>query len=178
MSKFTAPDPGKLLVNLIYSPSAQLLKFLEQIGDDFGVIDCTSKEFSFTETDYYEKEMGADLRRRLVCFQRLIERDRLGGIKRVAYAMEETFADERGQRTINIDPGLLTQENFILVSGKNYSHRLYLGQGVFAEVTLLFKQGSFRPLEWTYPFYQCPEVISFLNRVRERYRWQLKIHTT
>jgi hypothetical protein len=171
------PDPGKLLVNLIYSPTAQLVKFLEQVGDDFGVIDCTSREFSFTETDYYEKEMGADLRRRLVCFKQMVGRDGLVRLKLLAQDMEESFSNGRGQRTINADPGLLTLENFVLASGKNYSHRVYLGQGVFAEVTLVFKQGSFRSLAWTYPFYRRPEVISFLNRVRERYRWQLRIHT-
>lgn len=177
MSKIIDPDPVKLLVNLIYSSTAKLGKFLEQVGDDFGAIDCTSKEFPFSETDYYEKEMGPDLSRRLVCFKQMVGRDGLGRLKRVALTMEETFSNDRGQRTINIDPGLLTLENFVLASRKNFSHRLYLGEGVFAELTLVFKRGSFRPLEWTYPFYQRKEVIGFLNRVRERYRWQLRTHT-
>ena len=81
---------------------------------------------------------------------------------------------EEGKRKINIDPGYVSLERLILVTGKNYTHRIYLSKGIFADLTLIFNKGSFRPLEWTFKDYASPEIISMLNDVRERYKKQLR----
>ena len=80
---------------------------------------------------------------------------------------------EDGNRKINIDPGYISLERLILVTGKNYTHRIYLSKGIFADLTLIFNRASFRPLEWTFKDYASPEIISLFNGVRERYKRQL-----
>jgi hypothetical protein len=70
---------------------------------------------------------------------------------------------------VNLDPGLLTPENFILATGKNFSHRVYLGNGVFADLTLVYRNGGFHPLPWTYPDYASEEVRSLLRDLRREH---------
>jgi len=80
----------------------------------------------------------------------------------------------RGNRRINIDPGYISPERLILATGKNYIHRVYLTKGIYADLTLIFKKGSFRPLEWTYRDYADPEMIGYLNELREAYMEKLR----
>ena len=70
---------------------------------------------------------------------------------------------------MNLDPGLITAERLVLATGKNYSHRIYLGKGIFADLTLVFFKGTYRPLPWTYPDYQDPRTIGMFNKIREKY---------
>jgi len=81
---------------------------------------------------------------------------------------------KEGNRVINIDPGLITLENVVLVTGKNYSHRIYLRDGIFAEITLIFKNGKYRPLEWTFPDYGSDDIIEIFIKMREKYKDSLK----
>ncbi|HIC91403.1 MAG TPA: DUF4416 family protein, partial [Syntrophaceae bacterium] len=78
------------------------------------------------------------------------------------------------KRRVNIDPGYITPERLVLATGKNYSHRIYLRDGIYADLTLIFKKGSFRPLEWTYPDYATSQVIELMNAIRKRYISQLR----
>ena len=78
-----------------------------------------------------------------------------------------------GKRRFNLDPGLLTLGNFVLATGKNNAHRIYLAEGIFADLTLIFRSRSYRPLEWTYPDYADAELIGILNRLREMYKCRL-----
>ena len=79
-----------------------------------------------------------------------------------------------GNRRLNIDPGYISPERLILATGKNYVHRVYLKKGIYADLTLVFQKGSFRPLKWTYPDYAAPEIIGFFNEIRERYMVQIR----
>lgn len=174
MSKFSRPAPAQTVVNAIYSPELALDQLMEELIKVFGDINAMSREFSFTETEYYQSEMGPGLLRRLVSLGPAVEREELPRLKMIAWDLEKRFARDGGGRRVNLDPGYISLENFVLTSFKNFSHRIYLGQGVYGEVTLIFKQGSFQTLAWTYPFYRRDEVIGFLNRVRERFHWQLR----
>jgi hypothetical protein len=68
---------------------------------------------------------------------------------------------------------LLTLGNFVLATGKNNAHRIYLQDGIFADLTLIYRSGTYHPLEWTYPDYADNGLISILNRLREHYKWRL-----
>ncbi len=178
MRKLSLPSPAQLVVNLIYGPDLVLEEVMEELVKAYGDINAVSREFSFTETDYYQPEMGTELLRRLVSLGLPVERDELPRLKMTAWDLEKRFAlkvhPEEERRRVNVDLGYVSLENFVLASFKNFSHRIYMGQRVYAEVTLIYKQGSFQPLAWTYPFYRRDEVIGFLNRVRERFHWQGK----
>jgi hypothetical protein len=113
--------------------------------------------------------MGADLRRRLVSFQNLIAPDTLPEIKLATNALENACADEQEKRRINIDPGYIALAHVILATCKGFSHRPYLRDGVYADLTLIFRAQSFQALEWTFPDYGSAEIIDLLNTIRSNY---------
>ena len=87
--------------------------------------------------------------------------------------IEQTFA-QGARRRINIDPGYLLMERFVLATGKNFSHRIYIGDGIYADLTLMYQKGSFQTLPWTYPDYAAPEMHAFLMQVRRHYAADLR----
>jgi hypothetical protein len=104
-----------------------------------------------------------------VAFQQLVD------IKPITNRVEKQFLDPQGGRRINIDPGLLSMENLVLATGKNFTHRIYLQKGIFAEVTLLFQKGKFVTLPWTYPDYASEETTAILSHIRTQLGTDLNI---
>jgi len=88
-------------------------------------------------------------------------------------AIEERFS-KLGKRQVNIDPGYLTAFHLILGTGKSYAHRPYLRDGIYADLTLLYKDKNFQPLEWTYPDYAGEDLRGILEKIRRKYIQQLK----
>lgn len=140
----------------------------------FGEIDFISSRFPFDFTDYYTNEMGYPLFRHFITFEQLIPMTSLPDIKQTTNRIEEKFAAAAGNRRINIDPGYLCLEHVVLATTKAYSHRPYLREGIYADLTLLYRDKSFQPLEWTYPDYRQDEIISLFNQLRKRYVEDLK----
>ena len=173
MSQPRDPEPVKLLVS-IFSPKEELIqKVTNELTLRYGPVDWQSPALFFDRTRYYEKEMGWPLHRRFVSFERLISPDLIVSIKLESNELEGQYVQE-GKRLVNIDPGYISLERLVLATGKNYVHRIYLGRGIYADLTLVFKRGSFRPLEWTYPDYGDPKTIEMFNSLRKRYVEQLK----
>lgn len=173
MSRRKAPPPARLLLSVIYRDEEDFSRSLGRIAEQVGEVARASEAFPFDRTDYYAREMGAPLFRRFVLTARALSRDALATAKIAAEAIENEFS-VNGKRTVNIDPGLLTDENFVLATGKNYSHRIYLRDGVFADLTLVFEKGEYRPLPWTYPDYASPEIRAFLAGWRGEVREERK----
>jgi hypothetical protein len=140
----------------------------------YGPADFISEPFPFHFTDYYEREMGKDLWRRMVGFESLVSPEQMVAIKLWTNGVETRNFNERGGRRINLDPGYLAGSKFVLVTGKDYSHRLYLGEGIYGEITLIFQKGGFSPLPWTYPDYSSQPLLGIINLLRKRYLWQIK----
>ena len=169
MSLRKVPTPARLLVSAIYREEGRFRDALRGLVTLLGPVKRTSAPFPFDRTDYYEREMGAPLFRRFVVMERLAPRDALADAKLGAEDLEKELS-ENGMRTVNLDPGLLTEENFLLATGKNYSHRVYLRDGVFADLALEYRKGEYRPLPWTYPDLASDAIRSFLAEVREELR--------
>ncbi len=131
----------------------------------FGPMAWTGLVHPFEETAYYEREFGIGLQRTFCGFQNLVSQGRLVEAKLKAIELEREWSI-LGRRRLNIDPGLLTPERLVLATRKNFTHRIYLGSGVFADLTLIFQKGSFRPLPWSYPDYAASDSIAFWNGVR------------
>jgi hypothetical protein len=112
-----------------------------------------------------------------VAFKPLISQDELAGIKIATNRIENRLAED-GRRKINIDPGYLLPSRFILATGKDYSHRIYIGEQIYADLTLMFTKSGFKTLEWTYPDYASEQVFRFLGQVREKYFLDLKQNQT
>jgi len=178
--------PEKLVVGMIAAREDLFNSAAEKLISVFGEIDFTSGIVPFEHTGYYQKEFGSDLKKRFIAFSRLVSPGKLAGIKCLTNLIEkelsvkETDGDDSAEdnnnykRQINLDPGLLSSGKFVLATTKDQQHRIYLDQGIFAEVTLRYNQGTFRPNAWTYPDYLRQEYIDIFNRIRELYREQLK----
>ncbi len=134
----------------------------------YGSIDIEGPVMPFDWTSYYEAEFGKDLKRIFLTFSELVPQDALMGIKCNTCRLEQELGSG-GKRSVNIDPGILTAERLVLASGKDFPHRIYLGRGVYGDLTLVYQNGSFCPLPWTYPDYASQEIIDFWNRVRRSY---------
>lgn len=169
MSRRKMPSLAKLLVSVIYREEERFVESRERLSARFGAVERTSGRFPFDRTDYYEREMGAPLFRRFVVMKEPVPRDALASSKVRAEEVEVELSLS-GRRMVNLDPGLLTEENFILATGKNYGHRVYLRDGVFADLTLVYRKGEYLPLPWTYPDYASPAIRAFLAQVREGLR--------
>lgn len=145
----------------------------QELVAQFGPVDYESTLMAWEFTDYYSGELGENLSRKFVAFERLIDPERLAEVKLFTNQLEGRFSEE-GARRINLDPGYLDSAKLVLATTKDRDHRIYIGQGIFAEVTLHFRGKSFRAWEWTYPDYATPEYIAIFNQIRALYREQLK----
>lgn len=144
---------------------------LEQIA---GPVDIISPWLDFNFTDYYYQEMGSPLYRRVVAFKPLIEQEMLPQIKIATNGLEQAYLDGENRR-INIDPGYLLSSRFILATGKEFSHRIYIGRQIYADLTLIYTRQGFKTLEWTYPDYASKEMTGFLEKVRNKYLVDKKV---
>ena len=70
-------------------------------------------------------------------------------------------------RPLNLDPGYITPAKLVLASTKDHAHRIYLRDGIYAEVTLSFRGRKWQPLEWTYPDYRRDDYQRFFTECRE-----------
>ena len=168
------PQVVKLAMSLLFKEGKDFSAALLETDPQYGPVDFLSEPLPFNFTDYYEPEMGKGLWRRVASFGPLISPDQLPGVKIWTNALEDRFRNECGGRRVNIDPGYLTAAKFILATGKDYSHRMYLRDGIYGDLTLIFQKGVFTPLPWTYPDYGSQPLIGLLGILRNRYLWQLK----
>jgi hypothetical protein len=177
MSEPQSPDPVLLIVAAFSRHADALAWATRRLRADFGPILRASPEYDFDQTDYYEPTMGRGLRKCLLAFRDLIDPGGLADVKRRTNALEAELALSGAYpepRPLNLDPGLLTLGKFMLATTKDQHHRVYLREGIFAEVTLRYTGGEFEPWPWTYADYRLPLVRSFLKEVREYYYRQVR----
>ncbi|MFQ5812312.1 MAG: DUF4416 family protein [Anaerolineae bacterium] len=173
MGKIKEPLPVKLIASM-FTASGELLEEAQgKLSQKFGPIDYESELLPFDHTTYYAAEFRENLKRRFVAFEKLVPPGELAEIKLLTNALEMEWAVE-GNRRINIDPGYVSHSKLVLATTKNHAHRIYLGQGIYAEVTLHFRDGTFRAWPWTYPDYASPPLIAIFNQIRELYVKQLR----
>lgn len=167
------PRPAKLMMSVISGEDGIMMRAIEDLQSIYGEVDLLSDLLPFDFTRYYDEEMGVPLFRRFIAFKELVQREALADIKKRTNEVEGRYSRD-GCRKVNIDPGLLSEENLVLATTKGFAHRVYLRDGIYADLTLIFRKGSFRPQEWTYPDYRQGEVIELMNGLRRRYSKQLK----
>jgi len=172
--------PVKLFIGVLVSDRKFIPNVEERLTPLFGPVDHRSEVIPFDFTDYYEKEMGDILDRVFFSFERLIEADRLPEIKRQTNELEDELAEllrtpnTTIKRPVNLDPGYVEQAKVVLASTKNFYHRIYIGRGIFAEVTMHFKNNTYQFFPWTYPDYQSRDYQEFFLRTRQIFRSQLR----
>lgn len=172
MGKIKVSKPVKLIVGMI-SASQELFEISqERLKGKFGEIDFVSQILSFDTTDYYTQEMGSNLKRKFIGFKELIDPSELADIKIFTNLVEEGFSIDL-KRRINLDPGYISLSKLVLATTKDYQHRIYLRDGIYAEVTLRFKAGRFQEWEWTYPDYRTEAYREIFLSIRKLYVEQL-----
>jgi len=173
MSLPRKPEPAKLVIGLFMKDRELLAPAAKELELNFGPLDIISPWFPFDFTDYYEAETGRPLFRRMIAYKNLIKQSSLAGVKQISNSIEKKYAEE-GKRLVNIDPGYMLMERFVLATGKNYTHRIYIGGGIYADLTLVYSNGAFRKLPWTYPDYASGNMLQYLRLVRNKYALDLK----
>jgi len=177
MGRICDPQPVKLFVGMLAGKPAWFDRAEAALVERYGPVDIASETWDFTWTDYYRDEMGEELLRKFLAFDRLIRPDDIIDIKCDTNTIETDLARriEGGPaRPINLDPGYVELSKVVLATTKDYAHRLYLARGIYAEVTLQYTRGRYEPCPWTYPDYRTPEYGKFFLVLRERLRQNLR----
>lgn len=165
--------PACLVVGLLGKAEHVRTLAVKKLDEQFGPFFYLSSPLPFTATSYYAEEMGETLNRRLLAFDSLINMEQLPSIKHWCMGLEKEFM-VNNKRTINIDPGLLSTDSFILASTKKAAHRLPMGENIFGELTLLWQNGAYEPLSWTYPDYATVLYREIISGFRNRHLWRLQ----
>lgn len=166
MSKPVNQSKAVLVIAFMYNNKEKYENAIKIAIKIFGKINIISDEYDFSHSKYYKNEMGDNLRKRFIAFDKMISRDYIVKVKKITDKIEKINC-EKERRTVNIDPAILTLENFVLVTNKNFTHRIYIKDNVFADLTLIYKKDSgYNDLPWTYADYSSEETKKFLNKIR------------
>ncbi len=173
MGKIKQPEQVKIFASVIFHEDLDLEGVFEKLAGLIGTIEESTSPALFTHTTYYDAEMGRGLKRCFVLFRPVVDRDTLPDIKLATNGIEDGYSLD-GKRRVNIDAGYIALEHVILATTKGYAHRLYIGKGIHADLTLMFNNGSYRALEWTYPDYAETDTIALFNTWRISLKQALK----
>jgi hypothetical protein len=177
MGSIRSFNPVKLFVGILVSDRDHIPAVRDRLATLYGTIDHQSPVIPFDFTDYYAAEMGEIIDRVLFSFDPLVDAAQLAEIKHTTNSIENELAAATPagpKRPVNLDPGYIEHAKVILASTKNFYHRIYLGRGIFGEVTMHFRNNTFQFFPWTYPDYQSRDYQEFFLRMRHIYRSQLK----
>jgi len=177
MWELTEPKPVKLIIGILAGDENCLSAAIEELKSEFGKADFTSDVWPFNLTNYYNKETGGHILRQFVSIEPLVDPGELAKIKHRTNKLEQELARKLNvnlPRPVNLDPGVIEPSKLVLATTKNYSHRIYIGEKMYAEVTLIFDKGCWQTLPYTYPDYRQKCYQDFFDKVRKRLLEQLK----
>ena len=177
MWKLRKPNPVKLVIGVLAANNQCLHSAVDRLTDKFGNADFTSDVWPFDKTDYYKDQTGPRILRQFLSIEKLIDPGRLAKVKLRTNKLEGKLAKALSiplPRPVNLDPGIIEPSKLVLATTKNYSHRIYIGGKMYAEVTLIFDKGRWKPLDHTYPDYKQQCYFDFFEKVRVRLLEQLK----
>lgn len=173
MASPKTPPPVKLIIAVLYADENLLETMGDRLHRQFGPIDFVSPAFPFTQTDYYVPEMGTPIMRQFYGFEQLISPGALAQIKLATNACEEEFS-LNGRRRVNLDPGYLDPDKLVLASAKYNGQKIYLADGIWADLTLHYKKGRFTAYPWSFADFRSGAYEKTFLRIREIYKAQLK----
>lgn len=154
------------MVGVIVAEDFEIEALSRDLSEKYGEINFTSEAYPFDFTDYYADEMGDNLYRSWLVFSELFSAERIVERKNFCLRLEEKYSSPDQNRRVNLDPGYLAGAKFVLSSRKNNAQRIYLGEGVFAEITLIYRNNDWRELSWTYPEFSGDKSGKWLQKAR------------
>lgn len=165
MSKVRYQEPVVVFFAILYNENFDIESLKVKLVKKFGEILYISSPSLFSYTNYYTKEMGANLSRLFIFFKKKLAKNSLVKLKKYTDSLELKY-EIAGKRIVNIDSGLFSKENIILATNKGYTHRVYIDKGVYADLTLYYKDNSYKSLTWTFLEYKDANTISMFNKLR------------
>ncbi len=165
--------PVKVVVGALWADAAAWDRAVTEMRRVWGPIDVWGEAVPFTFTDYYEEEMGPDLQRQFVSFADLRAPASLSELKIAANGIEERLS-QVGRRTVNLDVGTIDYHRVVLASTKEGRHKIYVGGGIWADLTLLYSSGAFQPLPWTFLDLTSGVYDAFFCAARAAYKQALR----
>ncbi|GBD36600.1 hypothetical protein HRbin36_01725 [bacterium HR36] len=172
MARPQAPDPVKYFAAILWADLLALQKAVLLLEDKLGPVDYVGADYPFDVSNYYEAEMGPNLRRRLVSFKACDLPDKLAEYKIMTTALEVCLAKE-GNRLVNVDIGYLDDNKIVLASCKKAGQKIYLAEGIWADLIARYKQGRYQPFEWSFPDFKDGRYDEDLLKIRAIYLEQL-----
>ena len=173
MQVMREPEPVKYFVAVLWREVDSLAEAISQLIAQFGEIDHVGPDRPFNMTDYYETEMGASLKRRLVSFGDLQSPQSLPEAKHSCIKIESALAGPTG-RSVNLDIGYLDHNKIVLASVKAAGQKIYLSDGIYADLVARYGQGKYQPFAWTFPDFKDGRYDEELGVLRTRYLTQIK----
>ena len=177
MGQIDQPKPV-LLIAAVTSRNAEALDWTVRVTEShWGPLALKSPVFDFTETSFYTQSMGTQLKKQFLAYETLFDSGEISGAKHVSNQLEAAYAaasDHPEERPVNIDPGYISEAKLVLVTTKDRDHRIYLRDGIYSEVTLFYRSGSWNHSRWTYPDYQREDFQSFFDECRGYLRRKLR----
>ena len=170
MARACEAEPVKLFVAALFEREDALRTSQRLMESVWGEIDYTGSDHPFDLTDYYEPEMGKNLRRRLISFREPFPPERLGEAKHIAGNIEDTLMTGESGRLVNIDVGYLDLNKIVLASFKGAGQKIYLGGGVWADMIARYRGGRYQPFEWTFPDFRDGRYDAELKAIRDIFR--------
>ena len=168
-----SPQNVKYFIALLSAQKTDLDETLGLCQDAFGPLDLMGEAHPFDQTNYYETEMGTDLVRRILGFERLQSPGLMAPFKLLCNDIEAKTS-RVGKRQVNLDLGYLDLHKLVLASAKYNGQKIYLDQGIYADTTLLFQSGKFVSLPNTFPDFKSGAYDDELMELRAMYKRQLK----
>lgn len=173
MAEISLPSPVKLIIAVLWSNGVIREQILAELQTFWGIADYQGADHLFDVTDYYEPEMGSSLYRRLISFENLVQPDSLAGLKLKTNEIELRHVSSTG-RLANLDIGYLDHNKLVLASAKAAGQKIYIGQGMYADLIARFGHGNYQPFEWTFIDFKDGRYNKELNQIRDIYLSQLK----
>lgn len=161
-----APFPlVKVFVGVLTAHPDLLHTIQPVLEDQWGPLEAVSESIPFSHSTYYEAEMGSPLFKSLISFKTVISPEKAYALKVFSQQIEAHYRQD-SRRPINLDPGYITPYQVVLLSTKNYAHRIALQQGIYAELELIYTKGTYQTLPWTYPDFKLKAFQDFLQKIR------------
>jgi len=169
MGTVAPPAPVQPVVGVLAASPALLAEAQSALAAAVAPVALASTAARWTQSEYYQPEMGAEIWRQYLALDGMMAPDELAALKRLTNRLEDRWRGPQG-RAVNVDPGYLDLLRVVLASTKDAAHRVAIGPGIYAEATLHFVYGRFAAWPYTYPDYAGADALDFFTRVRERFR--------
>jgi len=171
------PKPVELIIGILAADQICLTAALKVLQAEFGLFDLESDVWPFNQTEYYKQQAGENILRQFVTVEKLIDPGDLAEVKHITNKIEQDLLQKLAlslPRPVNLDPGILEPSKLVLASTKNFSHRIYIGKNIYAELTLSFIKGIWQSYSYTFSDYKGPNYHPFLTKAREKLVGQLR----